>query len=277
MCISPIFLRNHINTEDGVKPSSGRYVPCGKCPECLKKKQRDWFVRFWLEDRANNKKGLFTYFLTLTYDDEHLVKSRHAALLDWQAFLKTIKRKVSDNVRFYVVSENGSRNGRLHFHALLFGLPPFDIMYFNKQISKFWHRGFTFVKMCNGKDFNYVCKYVTKDTDPYRRGDSFKTICTCSKRPPIGEIGCNEELVKYLNNCSSNFLHINGYSYVLPRYLDTRFVKQSVRSVRSYNSPVVELLSEVQKQDVIDCYEKKCREASMKKKKRIANYDLSNR
>lgn len=262
----------------------GLYVPCGRCPECLRSRQRAWFVRFKYEEMYWRKKGAFrTLFLTLTYDDKNLPSSREAAVKDWQAFLKMLGRKFVYRPRFYVTSENGSLNGRLHFHALLFGVPVTDLDCVEKSVAAMWHRGFTCVQYASGKDFNYVSKYVTKDTDPYRSSSntSWKTFQSFSKRPSLGFLGSfTPQNVEYLNSSEKNHPHFDGFDYALPRYLASKILTEENRSSRR---AVFELKrglpdcrdpdSLIRREDVYSDYYKKCREAIFKKRKRVSKYD----
>ena len=42
------------------------FVPCGKCVECLKRRQREWFIRLEQECLVASS----AFFVTLTYGDE---------------------------------------------------------------------------------------------------------------------------------------------------------------------------------------------------------------
>lgn len=256
------------------------YVPCGKCPECLKSKQNKWYVRFYLEDRYWKTQGAYhSWFLTLTYDNAHLPKNRSEALLDWQAFIKQMKRKLDSPPRFYVCSENGSKHGRLHFHAILFAIP--DIGHdIKKLVNKCWSRGFTSSEYATGKSFTYVSKYVTKDTDPFRKENSWPTICTCSKHPALGLLGCSAALVRWLNSDDSNMFHIDNFTYGLPRYIAQNIYDQDILDKRVFdfiqsrgcgndNSDNARLHA----QDVRNTYYKVCREAKLKKTKRRVQYE----
>lgn len=52
-------------------PGNGGYswVPCGRCPSCLRRKRSEWYSRLKIEHRNSDT----CYFLTLTYKDEYLV------------------------------------------------------------------------------------------------------------------------------------------------------------------------------------------------------------
>lgn len=52
-------------------PGNGGYsfVPCGRCPSCLRRKRSEWYSRLRIEHRNSET----CYFITLTYKDEYLV------------------------------------------------------------------------------------------------------------------------------------------------------------------------------------------------------------
>lgn len=201
----------------------GKYVPCGNCPECRAKRQNEWYVRFYCEDKYWRKNRAQTWFGTLTYDDQHLPDSRDAAVRDWQAFLKQLVRKLGIRPRFYCTSENGDENGRIHFHILLFNIP-LDIQFdeIHKFIEDCWHRGFVQCCPASGKKFTYISKYVTKDFKNETKND-WDIIQCYSKRPPLGYEYASSVLGRYLNVDSFRPVRINGYPYA-----PTRLFKDSL-------------------------------------------------
>lgn len=52
-------------------PGNGGYsfVPCGRCPSCLRRKRSEWYSRLKIEHRHSDS----CYFITLTYKDEYLI------------------------------------------------------------------------------------------------------------------------------------------------------------------------------------------------------------
>lgn len=126
-------------------------VPCGKCIGCKMDYSRAWADRMMLELESNNGKAVF---ITLTYDDYHLVNKNGFSLdekvdrgsfqcsLDGkllyndygslykkhlQLFMKKLRKELDKQqikVRFYAVGEYGSweHSHRPHFHIVLFGL-----------------------------------------------------------------------------------------------------------------------------------------------------------
>lgn len=266
----------------------GLWVPCGKCPECIAARQRAWYARFWLEDKYWKTKGLYrTLFVTMTYSSDNLPSSRDEAFNDVRAFIKSVSRNIVEKPRYYLTSENGSTTGRLHYHMLLFGFPlHVGLEKVTESVRKCWHRGFVYVKYCSNKDFNYVSKYVTKDTDPYKNVHSWKTIQSSSKRPPLGlREAISSAFSDYFNRDIDNVLRIDGYSYALPRYLKSKVYsddnKDAVRErfVETNGLPPLVTKNDfTHRDDVYETYRLRCSHYNMKKVKRIKVYEnLSNK
>lgn len=154
-------------------------VPCGKCPECKKK----W--RTSLAQRVRYELTKYSYneicFLTLTVDDEHLEEVFPNGSLNhsyFQKFMKRLRRKLEyhgfeGKIKYLVSGEYGEKNGRPHFHMIMFGYKPSDLKYFYKSKkgyncykSKFlesvWKAGFVDVGDVNEHTAPYMVKYITK-------------------------------------------------------------------------------------------------------------------
>lgn len=105
---------------------------------------------------------LFTHerawFVTLTYDAEHLpadgsVCPRHA-----QLFLKRLRRLVEpDSLRFFLVGEYGEKKGRPHYHAMIYSGPRHASVF-----SKAWELGRVHVGDVNETTCSYVAGYCLK-------------------------------------------------------------------------------------------------------------------
>ena len=70
-------------------------LPCGKCPNCLKKKAQEWTSRL-LKETENFK---YCYFITLTYSDEHY---RDLNKEDLQKFLKRYRKNFKVDLKYYI-------------------------------------------------------------------------------------------------------------------------------------------------------------------------------
>lgn len=109
-------------------------LPCGCCDECLNDRARQWAYRILVE-AAQYKNN---WFITLTYDDEHLPNDMNlikTEISDFNKKLKTyMKRKGLDSeFRFYAVGEYGSRSARPHYHEILFNCEIPDLEFYKRS------------------------------------------------------------------------------------------------------------------------------------------------
>lgn len=107
-------------------------LPCGKCIGCRLDRARQWADRCMLELQYHDS----AYFVTLTYNDQHVPKSYYAdpdtgeaqpvltlCRRDVQLFLKRLRKAFPDDkIRYYGCAEYGPNTYRPHYHIILFGL-----------------------------------------------------------------------------------------------------------------------------------------------------------
>lgn len=109
-------------------------IPCGKCTACRLENAKQWTDRCLAELKYNSS----AYFLTLTYDNNHIKRvhsiDEYGELIergtlykkDFQLFMKRLRKeysKYSDNkLRFFAAGEYGDSTWRPHYHAIIFGL-----------------------------------------------------------------------------------------------------------------------------------------------------------
>lgn len=165
-------------------------VPCGHCVGCLLDRSLAWVTRCSLEERISN----CTYFVTATYDDDHLpvrpvFNGRSLVDLpvldkrDHQLFLKRFRRKLSldglSSPRYFACGEYGETTHRPHMHYLLFcqdalpdlrrptleetsgRRPPPDVMT-SDFLRESWGNGHVSVSPVNPARIAYVCRYTLK-------------------------------------------------------------------------------------------------------------------
>lgn len=150
MCMSPLLI--HYNYKEkkyqfNYNPETcmkGReiIVPCGHCPECVKK----W--KSQLAQRARIEMARYGYhrccFLTITVNNESIDEIFPNGSLNHDYFQKFIKRLRSKleyhgfkgKIKYLMCGEYGHLNGRPHFHALLFGWKPHDLKTAGKRSKK---------------------------------------------------------------------------------------------------------------------------------------------
>lgn len=158
-CYTPTTIKNPaFGKRAGFQPTAID-VPCGKCYACVQNKRTSWAVRL-KEERLNT---LFSYFITLTYDNEHL-PAEGVKVSDIQDYMKSIRRLLDGlglgkyyKLKYFCVSEYGSKSLRAHYHMILFNFPN---DYVHELIGR-WTKGFVHVSEGVGdSSMMYITKYM---------------------------------------------------------------------------------------------------------------------
>lgn len=99
--------------------------PCGQCMPCRITRRQEWTLRLLLESYSN----AYNYFITLTYDAKNL-QSPSLQKDHLQKWLKRVRKRLKKPVKYYAVGEYGGRDGRPHWHILMFTpYPPHELGY----------------------------------------------------------------------------------------------------------------------------------------------------
>lgn len=160
-------------------------VPCRQCLGCRLDYSRQWANRCMLELPYHKS----SYFLTITYDDEHLPRSyacdpdtgeiiSPAAPLvkrDFQLFMKRLRFNTGQKLRFMAAGEYGETTFRPHFHAIVFGLELNDLTPYKHSALGYQYWNSPTLDKCwtdeNGKLKGYIvagdvswdtCAYVAR-------------------------------------------------------------------------------------------------------------------
>ena len=194
-------------------------VPCGKCIGCRLEYSRQWAIRCLKE--LEMTKGQ-SWFLTLTYDNDHLPKVRYVEEStgidvgigtlkpeDLQLFIKRlrerIRRKYNVEIRFFACGEYGDRFKRPHYHAIVFNLPLEEedlhfwsysdkgsSLYTSDFLDNVWDKGILTVQEVSWECCAYVARYVMKKAQG-PQGFSYASenglvdeFTRMSRRPGIG-------------------------------------------------------------------------------------------
>jgi len=92
-------------------------LPCGQCSGCRLTRSRQWAMRCIHEASLYDN----NCFITLTYNDEHLPENSSLVKEDFQKFMKRFRKKFPNKkIRYYMCGEYGDKNGRPHYHAIIF-------------------------------------------------------------------------------------------------------------------------------------------------------------
>lgn len=146
---------------------------CGQCIPCRVKRRRLWTIRLLLEARVHL---VPSWFVTLTYSEEHVPQNGSVDPKHLQDFLKRIRYYARvPRVRFYGVGEYGDLTLRPHYHVVLYGLPipmhnPDPSAVCQCIICKSWTFGVAHVGELTKESAAYTCKHFTKGRRVVRDG-----------------------------------------------------------------------------------------------------------
>jgi hypothetical protein len=117
----------------------------------------------------------------LTYANEAGVNAVTLVYKDVQDMMKRLRKRYK--VRYIVAGEYGTAKGRAHWHIVLFFKGEAPKIEQDVRVDwKYWPHGFSYFQQPDWKGFQYVLKYVLKDTDL----DSADSHLAMSKKPPLG-------------------------------------------------------------------------------------------
>lgn len=165
-CIHPIQV---------LHPQSGYPVDvrCGQCLQCRIRKQKVWAFRCQMESLQHCESA----FLTLTYADETCPEN--LCYKDFSNFMKRLRKSLgAQRIRFFACGEYGTKTGRPHWHALIFGHLPEKLGLC--RIEQ-WPQGFAYIGQATRASINYTARYLLKGGP---RGDDY--LFGSSRKPGIG-------------------------------------------------------------------------------------------
>lgn len=237
MCYTPITIRNNSRAFLPRYDKVLLQVPCGHCGACRAQKQSDWYTRSYFEYLDAKKKGGYTLFVTLTYNDRHLPHfdlngKQYVGFWkpDYQHFMSRLRIHLrrrygiaKEAVKVFWTSEYGGTTKRPHYHALVYVygnyITPSAMRHL---ITEDWIHGFVYFGRNGGvlenpSAIKYVAKYITKDLDFFDAVDKHD-LTVCKKD--------HYEFYKFLKNTCFPF-HCNSQQYGMPlaTYVDRRLVE----------------------------------------------------
>lgn len=227
---SIVFNRNQARDHEPIK------LPCGQCVGCRLERSRQWAVRCVHEAQMHEE----NCFITLTFSPEALAARSNPMSVDvrdFQLFMKRLRKKYGEGIRYYHCGEYGEKNGRPHYHACLFG---FDFpdktlwkisnghrLYVSESLQDLWPYGFSTIGDVTFESAAYVARYIMKKINGdlaeqrYFDRDTGEVInpeyTTMSRRPGIGR----GWLEKYMSDVyPHDNVVINGVKCRPPKYYD---------------------------------------------------------
>lgn len=222
------------------------FRPCGVCPSCRVNQREEWAVRLTHELKYFD----CACFVTLTYQDEKLPEGcslRKLDLSNYFHYLRQDERMKGRKIKYFACGEYGDKGGtvkagpyaglfihRPHYHAIIFGLDPFDDED-RKIISENWSLCEPYIfrkklglhgEWLDGQaidyvtpdNINYTCGYVEKKLV----GDKKEEVYTSQGLLPpfsltslgIGKRYCMEHKKQILDLC---YVQRKGHILPIPR------------------------------------------------------------
>jgi hypothetical protein len=229
---------------------------CGQCLPCRITRKQEWLLRMILESKCHT----YNTFITLTYAEDQRTPEKSLAKVEAQKFLKRLRKNSGIHFRYFMVGEYGTsgvRGENEHYHAILFGYPP----WLDEPIHNSWKKGFVDIQEVNSSAIAYVLGYTLKkmtQKDSYENKEPEFAIMSRGRKdgPWKGGIG-----YPYLKNFAENairdrinlvgddfrYLRVSGFLLPLDAYmrkklnkligyekLDQTFSQRLVLSMKDY-------------------------------------------
>ena len=239
----------------------GTYGKCGVCSQCIAEKSTNWVVRNYFECKGYELNNSYNAcFITLTYENNPIFLVRK----DFQDFIKRFRFKINESyykklrnvkkflntealelwkidhekefvkTRIFYAGEYGEKNGRPHFHAIIYGWKDENTKYLgasgksklplyqSKIIQNTWGLGRTsYQDFTENKEAIYLSLYQTA-------GEAFKRAYKLSK----------EKVKKLKAFCKANLnssQYKNLLSELIEREKEMEENRQEWLAIREFN------------------------------------------
>lgn len=198
----------------------GKIFPCQKCPACLSVKREELAQRIMIEQAVSK----CSYFITLTYDDEHLPICKETGVNCFdkeqvRKFIRALRDYYRDDgvsFRYFVTSEYGDTTNRSHYHAIFFYNSFQSRQQVYIDIKSRWIFGNISVDSVTVASARYVAKYCLKDdgTEDLPNNHPNKPFRLFSQKPAIG---CSPSALKWYKEnfkLQESFIHLDETEFV---------------------------------------------------------------
>lgn len=202
-------------------------VPCGKCPNCLKRRLGAWAFRLEKESQLWDKQ----YFLTITYNPVYIPLTRNKFMTlckkDLQDYFKRLRKNSKANFKYYAVGEYGTKRKRPHYHVILFASSfmkdDFILSCWRNPVTKEPQGDIYFGKVEPGSIAYCVQYYDKGDWYPsHAKDDRESEFSVMSKG--LGKNWITKETENHLlTNVKKAFIYTkDGHKIAIPRYYKKR-------------------------------------------------------
>lgn len=245
-------------------------IPCGRCIGCRLAYSRMWADRCVAEATLHEE----SWFLTLTYDNEHLpymIKDHETGEIhdlpsldkrDCQLFMKRLRKnyKYDNKIRFYLAGEYGSIRFRPHYHVIAFGLKLDDIelwkktdlgfpLYKSEFIDSVWQQGMTAVAEVTWETCAYTARYIMKKqtgeaAEVYKDNGIQSEFTLMSNKPGIGKEFLEKNKLDFLRHGEVNIstpkggLKVKSTKY-FDKWLDLEYPEER-KEIKEKNTKIMQ-------------------------------------
>lgn len=225
-------------------------LPCRRCVGCRLDHSKEWANRILLEQKYHDS----SYFVTLTYDDEHLktgygvdsstgeIVSVHATLVkdDLQKFFKRLRFATKQKISYFCAGEYGSQTYRPHYHCIIFGLKLDDLKQIKRNfydqpyfvsptIEKLWPFGIHVIGNVTFESAAYVARYTLKKAtsgftkEYYEVAGIEPEFQTMSRRPAIGKRYFDDHIDQFKYSTFTVSTPYGGVKMSMPEYFRKKY------------------------------------------------------
>jgi len=182
-------------------------VPCGKCAVCLSNKRNDWSFR--LQQEWKHSKG--GAFITLTYSEKFVPKFG-VSKDHMQKFMKRLRKRSQERIRYYLVGEYGPETGRPHYHLLIFNYEGDE-----RFLHTVWPFGIVDIRPITTARIHYVTKYIIQKFD-HKDSTKRKPFALMSRGFGIGLWYLTDSMLLWHRDGDRNYSMVSGEKIRLSRY-----------------------------------------------------------
>lgn len=214
-------------------------VPCGKCPDCVKRRVSQWSFRLMQQERISDS----SLFITLTYDTANIfiTKKKYMGLnkRDLQLFFKRLRYDHTQfynvqrpteqplSLKYYAVGEYGGRTVRPHYHVILFNAV-------TELIQPAWSLGDIHYGEVSGASIGYCLKYMSKTSriPLHANDDRIPQFALMSKG--LGKDYLTSEMIAWHLGDKYNRMYCNtldNKKIAMPRYYKQRVYEENERKL----------------------------------------------
>lgn len=219
-------------------------IPCSKCISCRLQQASETALRCVHEAQMHENNS----FITLTYSDDHIGENR-LKYRDFQLFIKKLRKYISkethdqQKISVFCSGEYGDKTKRSHWHCLIFGWKPKDLIPQSKNhegdtihssntLDEIWGKGITATGDITLKSAGYCARYALKKlSHGHDSQDQYKPISKRSSKNAIGK----KWIEKYFTDCFNHgYCEHEGNKFPIPRYYEKWLKKHNPSAWRRY-------------------------------------------